>query len=70
VAGLNEADLASLDTWRQFYHTEYSYIGLLAGGRFYDTDGTPLEAVALVQVWGSVTCPRWMPQHIPLTLCV
>ena len=50
VAGLNQADLASLDTWTQFYHTEYSFIGLLAGGRFYDTDGTPLEAVALVQV--------------------
>ena len=56
MAGLNQADLASLDTWRQFYHNEYSFVGLLAGGRFYDVDGTPLEPVALVQVGSCHPC--------------
>jgi hypothetical protein len=48
VAGLSDGDLAGLLTWRDFYHKDYAYVGLLAGGAFYDASGAPRPPVAAV----------------------
>ncbi len=48
VTGLSDADLSGLLTWRDFYHKDYVFIGLLAGGAFYDASGAPSPLVALL----------------------
>jgi len=46
VAGLSDVDAAGLLTWRDFYHKDYTFLGLLAGGAFYDERGRGLPPLA------------------------
>jgi hypothetical protein len=48
VTGLSEAELAGLDSWVSFYDADYAFVGLLAGGSFYDELGRPKEPARLV----------------------
>jgi len=59
VSGISDEDLAGLENWRAFYHSDYSYVGILAGGRFYDAAGEALPPVARVQArthWHKLLC--------------
>ena len=49
VAGLSDEDAAGLLYWRDFYKTNYTFLGLLAGGAFYDSAGQPLPPVAALE---------------------
>mmetsp|Transcript_4052 Transcript_4052/g.7850 ORF Transcript_4052/g.7850 Transcript_4052/m.7850 type:complete len:273 (+) Transcript_4052:123-941(+) len=46
VSELESEDILALEEWRDFYHKEYTYVGKLAGGNFYDMQGEPTEALA------------------------
>lgn len=52
VGGLAGEDVLGLVEWKEFYHTEYTFMGRLAGGIFYDAQGQP--TAALVQFKESV----------------
>ena len=49
VTGLTDDDAAGLIYWRGFYAANYTYIGLLADGAFYDAQGQPLPPVAALE---------------------
>ena len=49
VSGLSDADAAGLIHWRGFYASNYTFLGLLAGGAFYDAEGRPLPLVAALE---------------------
>jgi hypothetical protein len=49
TAGLTDEDAAGLIYWRGFYASNYTFIGLLAGGAFYDAQGLPLPPVAALE---------------------
>jgi hypothetical protein len=53
VTGLADADLAGLLTWRDFYHKDYSFVGLLAGGSFYDASGKASPLVGMLDAAGA-----------------
>jgi hypothetical protein len=40
--------MAGLLTWRDFYHKDYTFVGLLAGGSFYDARGVASPLVAML----------------------
>ena len=49
TSGLTDEDAAGLIYWRGFYATNYTFVGLLAGGAFYDAQGQPLPPVAALE---------------------
>ena len=49
VSGLSDEDAAGLLYWRDFYTANYTLLGLLAGGAFYDAAGLPLPPVAALE---------------------
>jgi len=49
IDGLDHKELDGLNGWRNFYHTDYSFVGNLAGGNFYEEDGTPRAPVHAVK---------------------
>jgi hypothetical protein len=49
VAGLSDEDAAGVIYWRDFYRSNYTFLGLLTGGAFYDAAGEPLPPVEAPQ---------------------
>jgi len=49
VDGLNDRDLDGILTWVNFYHSDYTFVGRLVGGSFYDPRGEPLPPVRAVR---------------------
>ena len=50
VSGLSSSDYIGLDEWISFYHTDYEYVGKLAG-RYFNHDGTPTKDYRNLQNW-------------------
>ena len=50
VSGLSSSDYIGLDEWISFYHTDYKYVGKLAG-RYFNHDGTPTQDYRNLQQW-------------------
>lgn len=49
VEGLTGAQLAGVRSWATFMRDKYEYVGVVAGGRFYDADGRETETLARVK---------------------
>jgi hypothetical protein len=49
VAGLSDEDAAGVIYWRDFYRSNYTFLGLLTGGAFYDAAGEPLPPVEALE---------------------
>ena len=49
VEGLSGAELDGVRSWATFMREKYEYVGVVAGGRFYDADGRETETLARVK---------------------
>jgi len=45
ISGLTPEQAFDINEWQDFYHTDYTYVGLLEG-HYYNADGSPTAAVA------------------------
>lgn len=48
LEGLTPSQVASIKDWRDFYHKDYKFVGLLEG-EFFDKDGNPKQQVVWIQ---------------------